>query len=147
MKNNKFIFLFDTLLFCIFLFLVFGNFFIGILISESSIKLLNFIALEFFNEERFYVYAKGIGTGLYFFYLICFSFCIVVIYSAFCYGLYSKYKGINFFLIAILSFMVYFFLLCLKFSLYKLATFLLHFPAFWLMYIEIILLYRIRNKF
>lgn len=138
----------SIILFLLFILLTCINFIVGGLTSKYSYDSLNFIALEFFNEERFYVCARGIGTILYFQYLAYFFLGFVFIYSIFCYWLYSKYQGWKFFLIISNIFVVYFLLLRLfVFKAYKLHTLLLHFPAFWLMYIEIILLYRIRNKF
>lgn len=147
MKNKIFDFLFESFLLCVLLLLMFGNFYISALITDWGIKLLNFIALEWFNEERFYVYARGIGTGLYLAGVGVISLFAMSLYSLVCYGLYNKYQGIQFFLIIFTIFIIYFFVLCLSFPSYRLANLLLNFSAFCLMYIEIILLYRIKNKY
>ncbi|EGD0127162.1 hypothetical protein R9R78_001925 [Campylobacter coli] len=147
MKNKIFDFLFESFLLCILLLLMFGNFYISALIADWGIKLLNFIALEWFNEERFYVYARGIGIGLYLAGVVVISLFAMSLYSLVCYGLYNKYQGIQFFLIIFTIFIIYFFVLCLSFPSYRLANLLLNFSAFCLMYIEIILLYRIKNKY
>jgi len=149
MKNNKIV-LFNVFLniffFCIFLLLVRSNFYIGSLVMVNGIDLLNFIALEFFNKERFYVIARGMIGGWHFFNLLLYSFIATPIYSIFCYGIYSKFKGIKFFLIAIITFVIYLFIVCQIFSSYRLATLLYYFPIFLLTYIEVIILYRTKNK-
>ena len=137
-------------LFLVFLFLIFVNFVIGIIIAEYGIKLFDFITFTFFNVERSY-WDKAIFTQyamyLYFKSLLDFSIWLMPLYSLFCYWLYSKYQGIKFFLIIFAVFVAYFFLLCFfVIWIYKLNTFLMHFSAFCLMYIEIILLYRIKGK-
>ena len=147
MKNKIFAFLFETFLLCVLLLLMYGNFHISVLTTDYGVKLLNFIALECFNEERFYVYARGIGTGLYLAGVAVVSIFAMSLYSLVCYGLYNKYQGIQFFLIIFTIFIIYFFVLCLSFPSYRLANLLLNFSAFCLMYIEIILLYRIKNKY
>lgn len=149
MKNKKIVlfnFLLDIFLFCVFLFLVLGNLYVSFFIPGYCIDLLNFIALEFFNEKRFYVLARGIGTGLYVFAATLFALCAMTIYGIFCYWLYSKRQGWKYFLIIFAIFVAYFFIFCQVFPNYRLMMLLFHFPIFWLTYIEIILLYRIRDK-
>lgn len=146
MKNKLIAFLFEFFLLCVLLLLMFGNFYISALITDCGIKFLNFIALEWFNEERFYVYARGVGTGLYVVGVTVVSLFAMSLYGLVCYRLYSKYQGIQFFLIIFTIFTIYFFVLCLNFPYYNLANLLLNFSAFCLMYIEIILLYHIKSK-
>ena len=140
----------SLVLFVAFLFLILSNFITGMLVAHYGIKLFDFIALEFFNIEMFY-WDKSVFTRyamyLYFESLLDFSIWLVPLYSILCYWLYNKYQGIQFFLIIFTIFIIYFFVLCLSFPSYRLANLLLNFSAFCLMYIEIILLYRIKNKY
>lgn len=131
----------------LFVFLIFVNFVIGMLVADYGVKLLNFIAFEWFGKERFYVYARGYEIAIYAQSLLNFSIWLIPLYSMICYWLYDKYQGIKYFLIIFAIFVVYFFLLCFfVIWIYKLNTFLMHFSAFCLMYVEIILLYRIKGK-
>ena len=140
----------SIVLFLVFLFLIFVNFVMGALIAEYGIKLLDFITFTFFNVEGSY-WDKSVFTQyamyLYFESLLDFSIWLVPLYSILCYWLYNKYQGLKYFLIIVSIFIVYFFCLCFfVIWIYKLNTFLMHFSAFCLMYMEIILLYRIKNK-
>lgn len=131
----------------LFVFLIFVNFVVGLLVADYGIKLLNFIALELFNKKDFYVFdTRYGGFGIFIQCSITTAFCFLLVYSFFCYLLYSKYQGINFLLIIFTIFIIYFFLFCLFFQRHRLFSFLIHFTPFCLMYIEIILLYRIKNK-
>ena len=141
----------SLVLFVAFLFLILSNFIAGMLVAHYGIKLFDFIALEFFDIEMFY-WDKSVFTRyamyLYFESLLDFSIWLVPLYSILCYWLYNKYQGLKYFLIIFAVFIAYFFLLCFfVIWIYKLNTFLMHFSAFCLMYIEIILLYRIKNKY
>lgn len=129
----------------LFLFLVFMNFITGILVATYGREFLNFIALECFGKEKFYVYDKDAIFGMYMSYLIEFSFCIIFIYSIFCYWLYNKYRGAKFFLTSFCIFIIYFFIFCLIFNAYKLISFLMHFTPLCLMYVEIIIFYRFKK--
>ena len=50
----------------LFVFLIFVNFVVGLLVADYGIKLLNFIALELFNKKDFYVFdTRNSGFGIY----------------------------------------------------------------------------------
>ena len=139
----------SIVLFLVFLFLIFVNFVMGALIAEYGIKLLDFITFTFFNVEGSY-WDKSVFTQyamyLYFESLLDFSIWLVPLYSILCYWLYNKYQGLKFFLVIFGIFVVYFFCFCLYFSLYRFSNFLTLFSVFCLMYLEIVLLYKIRAK-
>ncbi|RDU67464.1 hypothetical protein CQA53_00065 [Helicobacter didelphidarum] len=60
----------------LFVFLIFVNFVIGLFITDYGIELLNFIALEWFGKERFYVYdTKNADFGIYIYIYICVCVC------------------------------------------------------------------------
>lgn len=129
----------------LFVFLIFVNLIVGLLVADYGIKLLNFIALELFNKKDFYVFdTRNSGFGIFMQYLITITFCLLLIYSFFWYLLYNKYQGIKFFFDYFCYFYNLFF--CLFFRVYRFSNFLIHFTPFCLMYIEIILLYRIKKS-
>lgn len=134
-------------LFLTFLFLILINFIVGLLVANYGIVFINFIAFRLFNEIDLYVYRNtGAIFGLYMSHLINIAFWSLFMYSIFCYYLYIKYQDTKFFLIIFVIFVAYCVIFCLVFSSYRLVSLLLHFTTFWLMYIEIILLYRIKSK-
>lgn len=134
-------------LFLLFLLLIPINFFGSMFVVAYGIDLLNFIALEFFNEKDFYVFKQKSGSAaMYGLYFINIGLWLFLAYSLFCYWLYSKYQGVKFFLIISAIFVAYFLYFILNFSSYRLANFLLHFIPFCLMYVEIILLYKSKVK-
>lgn len=104
----------SILLFLSFLFLVSINFIIGLLVADYGIKLLNFISLECFNKKDFYMFdTRNSGFGVFIWYSITTTFWLLFIYSILCYWLYSKYRGIKYFLIILVIFIIYFYLFCL----------------------------------
>lgn len=135
----------NKILFCMFLFLIPINFILGLLVVDYGREFLNFVALEFFNQEKFYVYESNAMFGMLMSNLLEFSFCIIFIYSIFCYWLYNKYRGAKFFLTSFCIFIIYFFIFCLIFNAYRLISFFMHFTQFCLMYIEIIMFYRLKR--
>ena len=142
LKGNIVDFLSDFSLPIILVFLVCVNFYISVFVSDYGIDLLNSMALKWFDEKRFYEYTVGATISV----ILC-SFIFVVFYSLCCYWWYRKYQGAKYLLIIFAVFVVYFFCFILHFSSYRLLSFLMHFTNFCLMYIEIILLYRIKNKY
>lgn len=136
----------SIILFLSFLFLVSINFIIGLLVADYGIKLLNFIALELLNKKDFYVFdTRNSGFGIFMWHSIATTFWLLFAYSILCYWLCGKYKGIKYFLIILVIFIIYFSLFCLFFRAYRFLSFLLHFIPFCLMYMEIILLHRIKR--
>ena len=132
----------------LFVFLIFVHFVVGVLVADYGIKLLNFIALELFNKKDFYVFdTRNSGFGIFMQYSITTAFCLLFTYNILCYWLYDKYQGIKFFPMISAIFVAYFCVFCLFFRAYRFFSFLIHFTPFCLMYIEIILLYRIKNKY
>ncbi len=125
--------LLEVFLFCIFLLLVSGNFLMGLR------------ALEYASKVYDYSYS-GVGPRAHYTLLMFHSIPVVLIYSIFHYGIYRKYRGRKFFYIALISFVVIFFSLCIEFPVYKRATFSMHSVIFGLMCMEIATLYRLRNK-
>lgn len=125
--------LLEVFLFCIFLLLVSGNFLMGLRVLEYASKVYD------------YSYS-GVGPRAYYTLLMFYSIPIVLIYSIFHYGIYRKYRGRKFFYIALISFVVIFFSLCIEFPVYKRATFSMHSVIFGLMCMEIATLYCLRNK-
>ncbi len=68
----------------LFVFLIFVNLIVGLLVADYGIKLLNFIALELFNKKDFYVFdTRNSGFGIFMQYLITITFCLLLIYSFF----------------------------------------------------------------
>lgn len=125
--------LLEVFLFCIFLLLVSGNFLMGLGALECA--------------SRMYDYShSGVGAGLHYAFLMFFSIPVVLIYSIFHYGIYRKYRGRKFFYIALISFVIIFFSLCIEFPTYRQATFSMYSVMFGLMCMEIVALYRLRNK-
>ncbi len=125
--------LLEVFLFCIFLLLVSGNFLVGLSVLEYA--------------SRMYDYSySGVGPRAHYTLLMFYSIPVVLIYSIFHYGIYRKYRGRKFFYIALISFVVIFFSLCIEFPVYRRATFSMHSVIFGLMCMEIVALYRLRNK-
>lgn len=102
-------------------------------------------ALEYASKVYDYSYS-GVGPRAHYTLLMFYSIPVVLIYSIFHYGIYRKYRGRKFFYIALISFVVIFFSLCIEFPVYKRATFSMHSVIFGLMCMEIATLYRLRNK-
>ena len=100
----------------LFVFLIFVNFVVGLLVADYGFKLLNFIALELFNKKDFYVFdTRNSGFGIFMQYSITTAFWLLFIYNVLCYWLYDKYQGIKFFLMISAIFVAYFCVFCLFF--------------------------------
>ncbi len=130
--------------FCLFVLLIFINLIISMIAIEYIIKLINFIALEVFDKERFYVYdTKNAGFGMYMSFALNLSFCVILVFSIFCYWFYGKYRDSNIkvFIIIFIVFLGYFLIFSFICHSYRLSFFILHFISFICMYIEIVCLY------
>lgn len=139
-----------SIIFCLFMCLVFVNYIISVIAIEYFIEAINFIALEIFNEKRFYVYdTRNPGFGMYMWFALQLSFWIVFIFSVFCYWFYRRHRdnNIRFFIIIFIAFLVYFLMFSFICNSYRLSFFVLHFTSFVLMYVEIVSLYYLIDKY
>ena len=93
MRNKPIAFLIEVFLLCILLLCMYGNFCLSAITTDYVIKLLNFIAFEWFGKERFYIYARGIGTGLYHAGSVVIGLFAMSLYSLFAIGCIANIKA------------------------------------------------------